>query len=316
MEKAVGIDIGGTYIKAGLTARDGTLLKNTSFPTLAEKNSRDVVIKQIEKAVDFALGEASGKVKGIGMGTPGVVDSKGAVFNSPNLPGWENLPLRSIFEAKYSLPVAVENDVNTIAWGEFMYGAGKGSNTMICTTLGTGLGGGIIYNGKLMRGAEYSAVEIGHMTIDYKGPQCKCGNYGCIERFVGRDYIVDRAVKAIKEDKKETLILSLAGGNIGDITPKLISDAYQRGDKVAEEIWIDVGTCLGALFASLVNLINPERIVIGGGISQRVEIMFETIEKIIKERAMKKLAENVKVMPAGLGGNAGIISAGALVFQR
>ncbi|HNS33552.1 MAG TPA: ROK family protein, partial [bacterium] len=185
MEKAVGIDLGGTFIKAGLTSENGTLLKNKSFPTLAEKNSRDIVLGQMEKAINFAL-EGTGKdVKGIGIGTPGVVDDRGYVFDSPNLPGWENLPLKKIFREKFSLPVTVENDVNTIAWGEFLYGAGRGSNTMICITLGTGVGGGIVHNGKLLRGRKYSAVEIGHMTIDHRGPRCKCGNYGCIERFVG-----------------------------------------------------------------------------------------------------------------------------------
>ncbi|MCM8762315.1 MAG: ROK family protein, partial [Candidatus Omnitrophica bacterium] len=212
-------------------------------------------------------------------------------------------------------PVVVENDVNSITWGEFLYGAGKGYNTIICITLGTGVGGGIVRDGILLRGSKYSALEIGHIPIDYKGPQCKCGNYGCIERFVGRDYIVERAVKAINEGKN-TLIYELVEGKLEDITPKVISQAYKKGDKVATDIWIDVGICLGALFSGLVNLLNPELIIIGGGISQNVEIMFETIEKTIKERAMRVFAENVKVVPSGLGIDAGIVSAGALLFQK
>jgi glucokinase len=315
MKKAVGIDLGGTYIKAGLTDDKGSILKKQQFPTLGEKNDREVVLRQMEAAVEFALEGTDGKVAGIGIGTPGVVDNEGVVFSAPNLPGWDNLPLKQIFTDRYKLPVVVENDVNTIAWGEFLYGAGKGYNTIICITLGTGLGGGIVKDGRLLRGGKYSAIEIGHMTIDYKGPQCKCGNYGCIERFVGRDYIVERAVNAIKDGKK-TLIYDLVNGHLEDITPKIISDAYKQGDKVATDIWIDVGVCLGALFTSLVNLLNPELIIIGGGISQRTEIMFETIEKKIKEQAMPKLAENVKVVRSKLGTDAGIISAGALVFQQ
>jgi glucokinase len=315
MRKAVGIDLGGTYIKAGLTDENGIILKKQQFPTLGEKNNRDVVLKQMETAVDFALKDAGGEIAGIGIGTPGVVDNEGVVFTAPNLPGWDNLPLKQIFTDKYKLPVVVENDVNTIAWGEFLYGAGRGYNTIICITLGTGLGGGIVKDGRLLRGGKYSAIEIGHITIDYKGPQCKCGNYGCIERFVGRDYIVERAVNAIKDGKK-TLIYDLVKGKIEEITPKIISDAYKQGDRVATDIWIDVGVCLGALFTSLVNLLNPELIIIGGGISQRTEIMFETIEKKIKEQAMPKLAENVKVVQSKLGTDAGIVSAGALVFQK
>lgn len=315
MKKAIGIDIGGTYIKAGLTDENGNVLKKQQFPTMAERGHRDVVLKQIETAIEFALEGLDEKPAGIGIGTPGVVDSDGVVFEAPNIPGWHNLPLKKIFSEKYNLPVVVENDVNSITWGEFLYGAGKGYNTMICITLGTGVGGGIVKDGKLLRGSKYSALEIGHIPIDYRGPKCKCGNYGCIERFVGRDYIVERAIKAIKEGKK-TLIYEMVGGKLEEITPKIISDAYKKGDKVATDIWIDVGICLGALFSGLVNLLNPEIIVIGGGISQNVEIMFETIEKTIKERSMRILAENVKVVQSTLGTDAGIMSAGALVFQK
>jgi len=314
MRKAIGIDIGGTYIKAGLTDESGKVLKKQQFPTMAEKGSREAVLAQIEKAIEFALEGLNEKPAGIGIGTPGIVDNEGVVFEAPNIPGWHNLPLRQIFSEKYKIPVVVENDVNSITWGEFLYGAGKGYNTIICITLGTGVGGGIVKDGKLLRGSKYSALEIGHIPIDYKGPQCKCGNYGCIERFVGRDYIVERAVKAIKDGKK-TLIYELLEGKLEEITPKVISQAYKKGDKVATEIWIDVGICLGALFSGLVNLLNPEAIIIGGGISKNVEIMFETIEKTIKERAMKILANNVKVVPSTLGSDAGIVSAGALLFQ-
>ncbi|MDD3725770.1 MAG: ROK family protein [Candidatus Ratteibacteria bacterium] len=315
MRKAIGIDIGGTYIKAGITDENGNILTKQQFPTMAEKGSRDIVLQQIETAIEFAMGELDEPPAGIGIGTPGVVDNEGVVFEAPNLPDWHNLPLKKIFSEKYNLPVVVENDVNSITWGEFLYGAGKGYNTIICITLGTGVGGGIVKDGKLIRGSRYSAVEIGHIPIEYKGPQCKCGNYGCVERFVGRDYIVERAVKAIKEGKK-TFIYELAEGMTENITPKLISVAYKKGDRVATDIWIDVGVCLGALFSGLVNLLNPELIVIGGGISQNVEVMFETIEKTIKERAMRILAENVKVVQSSLGTDAGIISAGALLFQK
>lgn len=314
--KAVGIDLGGTFIKAGLVDDKGNIIKKNQFSTKGEEGKREIVLSQIEKAIDFCLeGENKEEIKGIGIGTPGVVDNEGIVYEAPNLPDWNNLPLKDIFEKKYALKTVVENDVNTIAWGEYLFGAGRGSKTMICITLGTGLGGGIVKDGKLLRGGKYSAVEIGHITIDYRGPRCKCGNYGCIERFVGRDYIVERAVNAIK-DGKETKILELADGKVENITPKIISDAYKQGDQIAKEIWVDVGVCLGAMFTSLVNLLNPDIIVIGGGISQAGNILFDTIKKTIKERAMKILSENVKVVPAGLGTDSGIVAAGSLVFQK
>ncbi|MCM8833306.1 MAG: ROK family protein [Candidatus Omnitrophica bacterium] len=312
MKKAVGIDLGGTYIKAGLVDETGKILKKQQFPTLAEKNDRQLVLTQIEKSIEFAF---EIDIEGIGIGTPGVVDDEGIVYEAPNLPEWDNINLKKIFEEKFKKKVVVENDVNTIAWGEYLFGAGKGSKTMICITLGTGLGGGIVKDGKLLRGGKYSAIEIGHITIDYKGPKCKCGNIGCIERFVGRDYIVERAIKGIKEGKK-TKIYQLVNGDLDKITPKTISDAYNLGDEFAESIWIDVGVCLGAMFASLVNLFNPDLIVIGGGIAQAGKILFDTIEKTIKERAMKILSKNLRVVPAGLGVDAGIVASASLIFQK
>ncbi|MCS7180030.1 MAG: ROK family protein [bacterium] len=312
MKKVVGIDLGGTYVKAGLVNEKGEILKKEQFPTLGEKNDRNLVLAQIEKSIEFAFEE---DIDGIGIGTPGVVDDKGIVYEAPNLPGWDNLNLKKIFEDRFKKKVVVENDVNAIAWGEYLFGAGKGSNTMICITLGTGLGGGIVKDGKLLRGGKYSAIEIGHIPIDYRGPKCKCGNYGCIERFVGRDYIIERAIKKIKEGEK-TKIYELVNGDLDKITPKTISEAYELGDKLAEEIWIDVGICLGAMFSGLVNLLNPDLIIIGGGIAQVGKILFETIEKVIKERAMRILTQNLKILPAGLGINSGIVASAALVFQK
>jgi len=314
--KCIGIDIGRTFIKAGVVENKGNIIKKEQIPTRGEEGKREVVLSQIENAIDFCFkGEDKKEIKGIGIGTPGLVDNNGIVYEAPNLPGWDNLPLREIIEKKYNIKTIVENDVNTIAWGEYLFGAGKGCKTMICITLGTGVGGGIVKDGKLLRGEKYSAVEIGHITIDYKGQKCKCGNYGCIERYVGRDYIVERAVNAIKEGK-ETKIYELVGGNLNKITPKTISQAYNLGDEVAKDIWTDVGICLGALFSSLINPLNPDIIVIGGGISQAGDILFETIRKTIKQRAMDVLAKSVEIVPAGLGVNAGIISGASLVFQK
>ncbi len=311
MKKAIGLDLGGTFIKAGIVQETGKIIKKGQFPTKAEVGKKETIIRQMENAIS-SFWEPN--IDGIGIGTPGVVDNEGVVFQAPNLPEWDNLPLKKIFEEKFRVPVTVENDVNSITWGEYLFGAGKGCDTMICLTLGTGVGGGMVIHGKLFRGAKYSAAELGHISIDYKGPKCKCGSRGCIERFVGRDYIIERAVKAI-QDGKETMIYHLADKKIENITPKIIHEAYKKGDKIAENIWIDVGICLGAMLTSLVNTINPDRIVIGGGISQAGEIIFDTIKKTIKERAFKVLSENIEILPAALNIDAGIISGAALIFQ-
>ncbi len=308
--KFIGLDLGGTNIKVGVVTEKGEVLRKEEFPTCADKG-RDVVLRQMEKAIQEVWDE---DVRGIGIGTPGLVDREGRVFQAPNLPEWNNIHLRQFFEDKFSLPVKVENDVNTITWGEFNFGAGKGSRTMICITLGTGLGGGVVLDGKLLRGGEYSAVEIGHIPINFKGPRCKCGNIGCVERYVGAKYISALAKRSIRRGKK-SIIEKLVEGDLDRITPKVISEAYQAGDPLAEEIWKKVGLYLGTLFSGLVNLFNPDCIVIGGGISQAGKILFDSVEKTIRERAFPALLDNLKVLPASLGKFSGIVSAASLIIN-
>jgi len=315
MRTAVGLDLGGTFIKAGLVTDEGSVLARCELPTRAQEKSRQVVLDQMQSAVDRLIRQADGPVAGIGIGTPGVVDSRGIVYESPNLPDWDNLPLKEIFTAAYGLPVVVENDVNSITWGEFLFGAGRGSRSMVCLTLGTGIGGGVVSSGRLLRGAEYSALEIGHTTIDYRGPLCKCGNIGCIEAFAGRDAIVARAVRAMANGR-ETAVAELCGHDPSRITPKILFEAARQGDNLAKEVWEDVGICLGALCTTLVNLFNPEKIVIGGGISGAGDFLFQPIRRTVAERAFRNMSAMVSIVPAGLGPDTGIISGAALIFQQ
>ncbi|MCM8815920.1 MAG: ROK family protein [Candidatus Omnitrophica bacterium] len=280
-------------------------------PPNDEKGSRDNVIEQISCAVKDAWDD---NIDGIGIGTPGVVDNNGAVFESPNLPQWHNFNVKEVFEKRFNKNVVVENDANSITWGEYLFGAGKGTRTIVCLTLGTGLGGGVVINGKLLRGSIYSAAELGHMPVNYKGRKCGCGARGCIEAYVGRDYIIKSAIRKIKMGKKS--ILTEMVRNLSELTPKIISDAYQKGDKLAEEVWIEMATALGAFLAGLVNILNPDRIILAGGIAQAGEILFQTVRKTIQERSMKVLSQTVEVVPAGLGNDAGIVSGAALVFQQ
>jgi len=311
-KKVVGLDLGGTFIKVGLLDTHGRIIKKNQLPTLAEKRSRQIVLEQMKKAIDSVL-EPDFSLLGIGIGTPGLVDNQGRVFEAPNLPAWHNFSLQEYFERIYHVPVSVENDVNSITWGEYLLGAGKNSRTMICITLGTGLGGGVVINGKLLRGAVFSAAELGHVTIDYHGPVCNCGNIGCIERFVSRDAIVERAINAIQAGRK-TVLYQLCEGQIANITPRMISEAANQGDLLSREIWQDVGKCLGFFFVGLINIFNPDVVVIGGGIARAGKLLFAPIRQIVKQHAMKKLASHVRFVPAGLGNDTGIISAAALVL--
>lgn len=312
MSVAIGIDLGGTYIKYGLVNDSGNIAKKGIIPTKAETKKRDVVIEQMALAISDVW---NSDIDGIGIGTPGIVDNNGVVYESPNLPDWHNLNLREVFEKRFNKKVVIENDANSIAWGEYLFGAGKGTRTIVCLTLGTGLGGGVVINGKLLRGAVYSAAEIGHMTVDYKGRKCGCGSTGCIEAYVGRNYIVRSLIRKIKKGRK-TIIKKMVDNDLSKITPKIISEAYQKGDKLAKETWVETASVLGAFLAGIVNLLNPDRIILAGGIAQAGEILFDTVKKTIRERAMNVLAETVEIVPAGLGVDAGIISSASLVFQK
>ncbi|MBU0533914.1 MAG: ROK family protein [Candidatus Omnitrophica bacterium] len=313
MKKIIGLDLGGTFIKIGVVDENGEILEKTELPT-PQGQGRAQVIKVMSESINNCLNDSSrGKFLGIGIGTPGLVDEDGKVFLAPNLPDWNNLNLKKIFEEKFSIPVKVENDANAITWGEYKFGAGKGYDNIICITLGTGLGGGVVLNGKLLRGTKYSAVEMGHIPICYKGPKCGCGNLGCIESYVGAKYIVRATQEKLK--KQDSLIKDMVGGDITNIIPKIISEAYHKGDKVAEAVWVEVGTYLGAFFSGLVNLLNPQVIIIGGGVAQVGEILFSTIKKVIDERSFSLLAKEVKVVPAKLGKDAGIVSAASLFLS-
>ncbi len=226
MKKIIGLDLGGTFIKSGVINQKGEILSKKEIPT-PQGQDREKILGAMSESIDYFLQSYPKKeFLGIGIGTPGLVDEDGKVFLAPNLPNWNDLNLKKIFEEKFSLPVKVENDANAITWGEYKFGAGKGYDNIICITLGTGVGGGVVLNGKLLRGVKYSAVEIGHMPICYKGPKCKCGNVGCIEQYVGAKYIVDMAKEKLK--KQKSLITEMVKRDIKKITPKIISDAYHR----------------------------------------------------------------------------------------
>lgn len=310
MKKIIGLDLGGTFIKIGVVNEKGEILDKREIPTPQTQDRNKILEVMIESTNCFFDSYPKKEFVGIGIGTPGLVDETGKVFLAPNLPDWNNLNLKQIFEEKFSVPVKVDNDVNAITWGEYKFGAGRGYSNIICITLGTGLGGGVVLNGKLLRGTKYSAVEIGHIPIYYNGPKCNCGNIGCIERYVGAKYIIDMAKAKLKGQK--SIIKDMVNGDLGKINPKVIEDAYLEGDKLAEEIWLEVGTYLGTLFSGLVNLLNPQVIIIGGGVAQVGEILFSTIKKIIDERSFSLLAKDVKVVPAKLGKDAGIVSCASL----
>ncbi len=315
-----GVDLGGTNVKIALVAEGGKIKTRGRLSTLDYQNKEEI-IEGILCCIDRLLA-GFGRVKmplcGIGIGAPGLVDSvNGIVHELPNINGWDSVPLKDIIEKRTGIATFTDNDVNLMALGEFTYGAGRGAKDVICLTLGTGVGGGIILDGKLYRGATLSAGEIGHMAIDKNGPQCSCGSFGCLERYVGNRYIVESVVEKLKKaGSDKSKIVELAGGDLDKITPEIIEQAARKGDRIAIGVWEEVGSNIGVILAGVVNLLNPERIIIGGGIAKAGELLFGPIRKAVRARAMDVPGDTVKIIPSKLWDDAGILGSEVLVRER
>lgn len=309
----VGVDIGGTNVKIALVDDKGHLAYSNSVPTRAEMGY-EYTISNIKSVIHTSFKETQVDKKsigGIGIGGPGQIDSdKGIVRCFPNIPGWINVPLSQIMEEEFQIPTKVDNDVRVATLGEYRFGAGKGCKNLICITVGTGIGSGIIINGKLVRGASMSAGELGHITLQANGgPLCGCGDTGCLEAFASGPSIVQLAHEYIMGGKSAKF-KELAANT--PITPQIVYEAAQQGDPVAKRIFNIVGNWLGIALANVVNLINPEIIIIGGGVAQAGDILLEPVRETIKQRALKIAADAVRIVPAELGESAGVVGASLL----
>lgn len=309
----IGIDVGGTNVKIALVNEEGKIIYSNSVPTRAEMGY-EYTVNNIKQAIYDLLKETKLEAKdieGIGFGFPGQVDYKaGIVRNAPNIPGWVEVPIAKIFEDEFNIPTRVDNDVRCAALGELNYGAGKGCENLICITVGTGIGSGLIVNGKLVRGASNAAGEIGHIKLQmHDGPICGCGDTGCMEAFASGPAIVAMAEDYIKGGKS-TKYREMANGNI---TPYIVCEAAKAGDPVAQRIFKIMGEYIGIGMAGVVNLLNPERIIVGGGVADAGDLLLEPLVETLKKRAMKIAGETVEVVPAQLGNTAGVIGASLLI---
>lgn len=314
MEKyKIGTDVGGTNVKIALIDKNGSLVYSNTVPTRAEMGY-EYTISNIKQAIYDLMKETntdSTKIEGIGFGFPGQIDyDLGIVRTLPNIPGWNNVPLAKIMEDEFSIPTRVDNDVRCAALGELNYGAGKGSQNLVCITVGTGIGSGLIINGKIVRGASNAAGEIGHIKLQEQGgPICGCGDTGCLEAFASGPSIVALALEYIKGGKS-TKYRELA---TGEITPYIVAEAAKAGDCVAKRIFEIIGEHIGIGLASIVNLLNPEKIIIGGGVAEAGDLLLDPIKETVKKRAMPIQANAVSIVSAKLGNTAGVIGASLLV---
>ncbi|OIO38283.1 MAG: hypothetical protein AUJ71_03420 [Candidatus Omnitrophica bacterium CG1_02_49_16] len=315
-KSAIGVDIGGTSVKLGLVSLEGRVLYRETFLTASAQGSQAMLHLLASRLVGLIRRAKTMRVnvRGIGIGAPGPIDVKrGLVYFFPNIPGWKNTPLRAFLEGRLKLPVWIDNDASVMALAEFRFGAGRKTKNMIALTLGTGVGGGIILDGKLFHGVSYSAAEIGHIVLNENGPRCGCGSRGCIETYVGNGYFA-RAVKKHLKAGRKGLLNRWVFKDGKELTPLLVWQAAKANDPLALEMWRKTGAHLGTALAGLVNILNPERIVLGGGIAQNNKFLLSAAVRTIKKKAFPIASHSVKVVPAALGVDAGLIGAAALTF--
>ena len=305
-----GVDLGGTKIAAALVDFKGTIICKYTLPTKAEEGEKyilDNIIKIIEKVVNFS-GVCSKKIKCIGLGAPGPLDiDKGKIICTPNLP-FKNFNIVSPLKNHFKMPIFLDNDGNAAAIAEHMFGAGKGINNMVFITVSTGIGGGAILNGQIYRGNTKNALEIGHMTLDAQGPLCNCGNFGCAEVMASGTAIAREAKKAVKMGYTTTLAL------YKNITSKEVFKEAQLGDSISQNILDTTLNYLGICVANIITCLDPEAVIIGGGVSKGGKIIFDKIDEVVKRRCFDTVSKNTRILPALLGTDAGVIGAAALAF--
>lgn len=313
MGNRIGIDVGGTNVKIALVNDKGSIIYSNSIPTRAEMGY-EYTINNMKEAISELLKETKSEpknIEGMGFGFPGQIDCKnGIVRLAPNIPGWVDVPIADIMQKEFKITTRVDNDVRCAALGELNFGAGIGCQNLVCITVGTGIGSGLIINGKLVRGASNAAGEIGHIKLDMNGgPLCGCGDRGCLEAFASGPSIVAMAEEYIKGGKS-TKYREMANP---DITPYIVSEAAKQGDAVAKRIFTIIGEYIGIGLVSVVNLLNPEKIIIGGGVAAAGDILLNPIKETIIKRAMPISGSAVQVVPAQLGNTAGVIGASLLI---
>lgn len=305
MKLAIGIDFGGTSIKSGLVRGGEILRRGTPIDTQACGGVEATIAAMIAVVEQLRAGA---EIQALGVGLPGMVDfTEGIVHELTNVAGWHSVRLRARLQERTGLPTTIENDANAMAYGEWQFGAAKSGRDVVCMTLGTGVGGGLILNGQLYRGARFGAGEIGHMSIDYRGGPGSYGNRGALESYVGNAQIAQRA----------QALYTAAGTakSLQQCTPAALSQAAASGDPVAIELWAAIGLEIGTALASVIWLLNPDTIVIGGGVAKAGEILFGPIRRAIVARTLDVFHESLRIVPAGLDNDAGIIGSAALALD-
>jgi glucokinase len=303
---AIGIDFGGTSIKSALVSEASILARGRTIDPQAT-GSAENTMREMEAVIRELCTGLPGLVP-VGIGLPGLVDSEhGIVHKLSNVPGWVEIPVAAILSERLGVRVILENDANAMAYAEWRFGAAVNTRHALCVTLGTGVGGGLILDGKVFRGAQLSAGELGHTSIDYRGLAGPYGNFGCLESYVGNQAISNRALAAYAAAR----VLPPSP----ECSPRDLSSAAEKGCAIALTLWEEVGNELGAAFANAIWLLNPDAIVVGGGVAQAGPVLFDPIVRSLRARTSPVIHEHLRIVNAALGNDAGAIGCAALALD-
>ncbi|HLO29666.1 MAG TPA: ROK family protein [Anaerolineales bacterium] len=311
MKKYIGCDLGGTNLRAAIVdVETGAVLHQLSIPTLAREGHAAVMQRMADLFLRLiqSAGMQKDEIGGIGIGVPGVLDlEKGETLFLPNLPGtWPHIPLRDTIMKLTGLPTALLNDVRSITNGEWRFGAGRGVDTVAVFAIGTGIGGGLVINGQLHLGIGGTGGELGHMSIDFNGPRCGCGNYGCLEAYASGPAIAAMGMKAVAQGLT-TCIGDLCEYDLNRITPQLIAVAARQGDETARDIYERAGFYLGIAGANVCAALGPRRIIIAGGVARAGDLLLDPMRRTLRERVTVMPVDQVEVVQSQLGDNAGVV---------
>jgi glucokinase len=312
---ALGADIGGTKVKVGRIDSRGLIRDIRTIPTNVKGGPKNVEMDIFSAVKDIRKGVRTPPV-GMGIGMAGQIDKEtGNVLFSPNL-DWHDVPLRSDLENILQMSVAVTNDVRAITWGEWLHGAGMGFDDVICLYVGTGVGGGLVIGGQIISGCTNTAGELGHLTVAIDGPPCTCGNNGCLEAIAGGWAIARRARQLISQNPEAgKMLLSHAEGQIESVAAETVAKAAGEGDKLSIEIVDEVSLALIAGCISLVNALNPCRLILGGGVIEGIPDLIRKVSEGVRQRALPTATRSLEIVPSLLGGDAGVVGAASLAMK-
>jgi glucokinase len=307
----IAVDLGGTQIRVGLSNLEGNFLRRMACPTEASQGQEAVLRRLVARIQEVRQGFPDEDLVGVGIGSPGPVDAlAGLIISPPNLPGWEQVPLRDLVEQRTSLPVRLANDANAAALGEWAFGKGRGRQNVVYVTISTGVGGGVITEGRLLLGHRGLAAEVGHMTLQPDGPRCNCGNYGCWEALASGTAIAREGAEVVRAGRSP-LLAEMCENEPDRVDARMVGEAAEQGDSEARKIIELAGYYSGIGVANLIHLYSPEIVLIGGGVARQGPLLLDPLRQVVLERVMPPY-RGVPIEPAALEADVGLLGTVAL----